>query len=178
MLTNKGKYGLKAMMFLAHRADGAPAAGQEIADANHIPKQFLNGILLELRQAGLVRSKKGPGGGYALTRCPFAIRVGEIVRALEVPMARLPCTATGGPVPCTDCDDPAACGVRSTMSQVQAAISGVIDTLTLGDLVRARSDNPLDAAVMVTPRSGSGTDASRAAASELRQPGREGQKKA
>ncbi|WAC27203.1 RrF2 family transcriptional regulator [Ancylobacter sp. SL191] len=139
MLTNKGKYGLKAMMFLAQRSEGASVPGQEIADANHIPKQFLNGILLELRAAGLVRSKKGPGGGYALARCPFAICIGEIVRALDMPIARLACTEAGGDVPCMDCDDPAGCGVRTTMSQVQAAVSGVIDTLTLGELVRSNA---------------------------------------
>ncbi|WGD30462.1 Rrf2 family transcriptional regulator [Ancylobacter sp. WKF20] len=143
MLTNKGKYGLKAMMFLARHAGGATALGQDIANANHIPKQFLNGILLELRAAGLVRSKKGPGGGYALTRCPSVIRVGEIMRALEIPMARLPCTASDSAVPCEDCDDPGLCGVRTTMSQVNAAVAGVLDTLTLGELVRASTgDRP------------------------------------
>ena len=68
MLTNKGKYGLKAMVHLAGTEPGKPELVAEIARLNHIPKKFLNAILNELRNAGLVRSKKGKGGGYALSR--------------------------------------------------------------------------------------------------------------
>ena len=83
MLTNKGKYGLKAMTHLAAMPPGQPALVADIAAANAIPKKFLDAILGELRTAGFVHSKKGRGGGYVLARSPDEIRVGEIVRALD-----------------------------------------------------------------------------------------------
>ena len=83
MLTNKGKYGLKAMVHLAGLLPGRPALVAEIAAVNAIPKKFLDAILGELRTAGLVYSKKGRGGGYVLAKSPSQIAVGDIVRALD-----------------------------------------------------------------------------------------------
>ena len=87
MLTNKGKYGLKAMVHLAGLDAGDRAQVQDIAAANAIPKKFLDQILSALRNAGLVFSKKGKGGGYALARPADQITVGQIVRALDGPLA-------------------------------------------------------------------------------------------
>lgn len=72
MLTNKGKYGLKAMVHLASLEPGTTTMGAEIAMAENIPKKFLDAILLDLRNAGIVRTKKGPGGDYSLARTPKA----------------------------------------------------------------------------------------------------------
>ena len=80
VLTNKGKYGLKAMVHLAGLEPGALAQVADIAEANTISKKFLDHILTELRHAGIVYSKKGKGGGYALARPAHEIRVGAIVR--------------------------------------------------------------------------------------------------
>ena len=88
MLTNKGKYGLKAMVHLAGLERGRPALVADIAATNAIPKKFLDAILGELRTAGLVHSKKGRGGGYVLAKSPPDIMVGEIVRALDGPLAQ------------------------------------------------------------------------------------------
>jgi Rrf2 family protein len=90
VLTNKGKYGLKAMVHLAELPAGAFAQVAEIAEANSISEQFLSHILTELRRAGLVYSKKGKGGGYGLARPAHEIRVGAIVRALVGPSRRSP----------------------------------------------------------------------------------------
>ena len=87
MLTKKGKYGLKAMVHLAGVAPGKLAQVADIARTNSISKKFLDHILTELRHAGLVYSKKGKGGGYALARPAHEIRVGAIVRALDGPLA-------------------------------------------------------------------------------------------
>ena len=90
MLTKKGKYGLKAMVHLAGLEPDALAQVADIAKTNSISKKFLDHILTELRHAGLVYSKKGKGGGYALARPAHEIRVGAIVRALDGPLAPIP----------------------------------------------------------------------------------------
>lgn len=141
MLTNKGKYGLKAMLFLASLPPGESAMGQEIATANNIPKKFLDAILLELRNAGMLRSKKGPGGGYALSRTPRDIRIGHIIRTLDGPLAPINCASKSAYVPCQDCQDLQSCAVRITMSKVRDAMSEILDRMTLQDMV-VYADSP------------------------------------
>ena len=141
MLTNKGKYGLKAMLFLASLKPGESAMGQEIATANNIPKKFLDAILVELRNAGMLRSKKGPGGGYALSRTPRDIRIGHIIRTLDGPLAPINCASKSAYVPCQDCQDLQSCAVRITMSKVRDAMSEILDRMTLQDMV-VYADSP------------------------------------
>lgn len=135
MLTNKGKYGLKAMLHLATLTPGGTALGADIAVANQIPKKFLDAILLELRNAGMVRTKKGPGGGYSLSRLPKEIRIGHIIRTLDGPLAPLQCASKSAYSPCADCEDSQACAVRITMSKVRDAISDILDQMTLEEMV-------------------------------------------
>ena len=87
MLTKKAKYGLKALADLARLAPGETAFITEIAERNNIPKKFLDAILLELRKAGMLRSKKGPGGGYSLSKTAAEIRIGHVIRTLDGPLA-------------------------------------------------------------------------------------------
>jgi Rrf2 family protein len=131
MLTNKGKYGLKAMVHLAGLPPGARIGVAEIAEAHRIPKKFLDAILGDLRNAGFVHSKKGPGGGYALARPAEEIRIGHVVRALDGPLAPLPCASRTAYRPCEDCVDEAACSVRLAMLAVRNSIAGILDNLTL-----------------------------------------------
>ncbi|GJD65287.1 RrF2 family transcriptional regulator [Methylobacterium frigidaeris] len=131
MLTNKGKYGLKAMVHLAGLPPGARIGVAEIAEAHRIPKKFLDAILGDLRNAGFVHSKKGPGGGYALARPAEEIRIGHVVRALDGPLAPLPCASRTAYRPCEDCADEAACSVRLAMLAVRNSIAGILDNLTL-----------------------------------------------
>ncbi|SEP42157.1 transcriptional regulator, BadM/Rrf2 family [Methylobacterium sp. ap11] len=131
MLTNKGKYGLKAMVHLAGLPPGARIGVAEIAEAHRIPKKFLDAILGDLRNAGFVHSKKGPGGGYALARPADEIRIGHVVRALDGPLAPLPCASRTAYRPCEDCADEAACSVRLAMLAVRNSIAGILDNLTL-----------------------------------------------
>jgi Rrf2 family protein len=93
MLTNKGKYGLKALIHLAGLNPGQLALVSDIAAANEIPKKFLDAILGELRNAGFVHSKKGKGGGYTLARPAKEIRVGHVIRVLDGPLAPVPCAS-------------------------------------------------------------------------------------
>ncbi len=131
MLTNKGKYGLKAMVHLAGLPPGTRIGVAEIAEAHRIPKKFLDAILGDLRNAGFVHSKKGPGGGYALARPAGEIRIGHVVRALDGPLAPLPCASRTAYRPCEDCADEAACSVRLAMLAVRNSVADVLDNLTL-----------------------------------------------
>ncbi|GJE01235.1 RrF2 family transcriptional regulator [Methylobacterium isbiliense] len=134
MLTNKGKYGLKALVHLAGLPPGTRIGVAEVAAANNIPKKFLDAILGELRNAGFVHSRKGPGGGYALARPPEEIRVGHAVRVLDGPLAPLPCASRTAYRPCDDCPDEDGCAVRLVMLEVRNSIAGVLDTLTLAQM--------------------------------------------
>ena len=138
MLTKKGKYGLKAMVHLAGLEPGELAQVADIAQTNSISKKFLDHILTALRNAGLVYSKKGKGGGYALARPAHEIRVGAIVRALDGPLAPIPCASVTAFRPCDDCDDLKSCSVRIIMVEARNAIASVLDHTTLAEM-RARS---------------------------------------
>ena len=143
MLTSKGKYGLKAMIYLANLPAGSTVLVAEIAERNNISKKFLDTILLELRNAGLLRSKKGPGGGYALAKQASDIQIGQIIRALDGPIAPIACASRAAFVPCEDCPDPEICGVRLIMTDVRDAMASVVDATTLADLVsRIGSTSP------------------------------------
>ena len=131
MLTNKGKYGLKAMIHLAGKPPGEPSLVADIAAANAIPKKFLDAILGELRTARLVHSKKGRGGGYALAKSPSDIMVGDIVRALDGPLAPIACASRNFYRRCDDCSSEKACHVRLMMLEVRAAIADVLDHRSL-----------------------------------------------
>jgi Rrf2 family protein len=146
MLTNKGKYGLKAMVHLAGIEPGALAQVADIAEANSISKKFLDHILTELRHAGLVFSKKGRGGGYALARPAHEIRVGAIVRALDGPLAPIPCASVTAFRPCDDCADLNTCAVRLIMVDARNAIANVLDNRTLAEL--RMLTNPSELATM------------------------------
>jgi len=134
MLTNKGKYGLKAMSHLAAMPAGQPALVADIAAANAIPKKFLDAILGELRTAGFVHSKKGRGGGYVLARAPDLIRVGEIVRALDGMLAPIGCASKVFYRRCDDCAPDRPCAVQIVMAQARDAIASVLDDCTLAQL--------------------------------------------
>lgn len=136
MLTNKGKYGLKAIIHLAKLEAGETAQVADIAQKNNISKKFLDAILLDLRNAGMLRSKKGPGGGYALAKPARTIKVGAVIRALEGPLAPIACASRSAFRPCEDCGDIESCAVRSVMSEVRDAMAGVLDNTTVADLVR------------------------------------------
>lgn len=133
MLTKKGKYGLKALIHLARMKAGEPALVNDIASANNIPKKFLDAILAELRNAGLVASRKGRGGGYRLARMPEEIKVGQIIRVLDGPLAPISCASRLRYEPCEDCDE-ITCQVRHIMLEVRQAISDVLDNRTLAEM--------------------------------------------
>lgn len=139
MLTNKGKYGLKALVHLGRLPTGTTALAADIASANRIPKKFLDAILLDLRNAGLLHARKGPGGGYALARPPTAINIGDAVRVLDGPLAPIACASRTAYRRCEDCVNVDTCAIRLSMLKVRDAISDVLDHTTLADVLAEQS---------------------------------------
>ncbi len=131
MLTKKGKYGLKALVHLAGLTPGETAFVTDIATRNNIPKKFLDTILLELRNSGILRSKKGPNGGYSLSKPADAIMIGQVIRTLDGPLAPIRCASRTAFEACEDCKYPESCEVRLSMTEVRDAIASILDHMTL-----------------------------------------------
>jgi Rrf2 family protein len=135
MLTAKGKYSLKALAHLATLAPEETTQATDIAEANDIPKKFLDAILGELRNAGIVSSRKGPGGGYRLARKPSEIKLGHVIRTIDGPLAPIACASRTAYQACRDCRDVRTCAIRLTMTKVRDAMSDVLDRMTIADII-------------------------------------------
>lgn len=142
MLTRKGKYGLKAMIALAKEHGGGPVLIGDLAEQEAIPKKFLENILLTLKHRGLVHSRKGPHGGYQLGRAPEKISVGDVVRALEGPLALVSCVSQTAYAACEECVTERDCAVRRVFQQVRDETARILDGTTLA----AAADGPPDLA--------------------------------
>jgi Rrf2 family protein len=122
------------MVHLAGMEPGKLALVADVARANNVPKKFLDTIFGELRNAGLVRSKKGKGGGYLLAKPAHEIMVGQIVRALDGPLAPIRCASRNYYERCADCADEKRCAVHLMMFEVREAISQLLDHRSLADM--------------------------------------------
>jgi Rrf2 family protein len=141
MLTAKGKYCLKALVCLATLPPGGMMQGIKIAKMSNIPTEFLNAILGDLRRSGVVASKKGPGGGYMLARAPHNIRIGEVIRIMDGPLALLACASRAAFHPCGDCRDVETCTIRLVMARVRDATSDILDRVSVADLAESRGES-------------------------------------
>ena len=136
MLSKKSKYALKAMMVLAKEYGQGPVLISDLAQREGIPRKFLELILLELKNQGLLQSKKGKGGGYFLRREPHLISVGHIVRVLDGPIAPLPCVSKTAYMRCRECRDERTCGIRMVRKEVRDATAKIMDSTTLADMLK------------------------------------------
>lgn len=139
MLTAKGKYCLKALVCLSTLPPGTMMQGMKIAETSNIPTEFLNAILGDLRRSGIVVSKKGPGGGYMLARAPRDIRIGQVIRIIDGPLALLACASRTAFRPCRDCRDVETCTIRLMMAKIRDATSDILDRVSIADLVTSGS---------------------------------------
>ena len=137
-LTQRCQYALRALFELARRAavdPQHPAAtvvpAGEIAQAQAIPKRFLDGILLELRQAGFVDSRRGKAGGFFLARPAQAVTVGQVIRLYNRSLIPVDCRS-GGDEPCPLLG---GCVFQGVWDQARAALEGVYDSISLAELV-------------------------------------------
>ena len=136
MLSMKTKYGLRALLYLARQENQGPVLISELAAKENIPKKFLELILLDLKNHGILQSKKGKGGGYSLSRRPEAIKLGRVIRVLDGPLAPLPCASQTAYVPCDECEDEKTCGIRLVMKDVRDAMATILDNTSLADVLR------------------------------------------
>jgi Rrf2 family protein len=134
-ISKRTQYGLKAVLALGSRYGEGPIPIATISREESIPIKFLELILLELKGSGLLDSRKGPRGGYQLSRPPSEITIGSLIRVMEGPLAPLPCASETAFRPCEECGDVEACGTRIIMRQVRDAMAGVLDRTTLADLI-------------------------------------------
>lgn len=136
MLSRKAKYALRALCALALAEPGQLQA-RRIAQEARVPEKFLETILVELRNAGLVHSRRGIVGGHSLAKPAEDIMVGDIVRIIDGPIAPIRCASVTAYLPCVDCADPDACALRLLMGDVRDAMSAVIDQRSLRQLAQA-----------------------------------------
>lgn len=134
-ITTKGRYGTKALFELALRHGEGPVALRTIAQAQNLSEHYLEQLFGTLRRAGLVKSIRGAQGGYVLARPPEEISVGDILRALEGPIAPTECALHGPEYAIRYCGDSWPCVAQDVWVKVRRAIEGVVDHITLKDLV-------------------------------------------
>ncbi len=128
--TKRADYALIAIHYIVSHAEDGAVSAKRIAEEFHIPQELLAKILQRLAKRGLIASHNGPKGGYALTRSPEQITVGEVVRALEGPIHIVSCIED------LDCPQFSRCNLRRPVQKIQASIISLLDTMTLAELTR------------------------------------------
>ena len=135
MLSKKAKYGLRALLLLAREHGKGPVLIADLARSERIPKKFLELILLDLKNHGVLQSKKGKGGGYSLGKVPEAISLGHVIRVLDGPLAPIPCVSQTAYLKCEECKDETTCGIRIVMKEVRDATARILDGTSLADVL-------------------------------------------
>jgi len=135
MLSKKTKYGIKALTFIARQEKGTMVQIATISEKENISHKFLESILLTLRKSGILGAKKGKGGGYYLLKPANQIKMTDVIRTLEGPIAMVPCVSLNYYEKCDDCPDEEACSVHKLMIQVRDNTLQVLRNNTLADLV-------------------------------------------
>ena len=134
MLSKKSQYAFKALTYLSEKFNEGPVLISEIAAKKKIPIKFLESILLELKKADILDSKKGKGGGYFLKQKPEKVKVSTIIRLINGPIAMLPCVSLYFYERCKNCNEK-HCGLHDMMIEVRDATLAVVENRTLKDLV-------------------------------------------
>ncbi|MBS1525688.1 MAG: Rrf2 family transcriptional regulator [Bacteroidetes bacterium] len=135
MLSKKTKYAIKALVILGKNADQPPMQISRIAEEERIPKKFLEQILLDLRNAGFLYSKKGAGGGYSLNKDPRDIYLVSIMRITDGPIAMVPCASLNFYHKCEECKDEKTCGIRDVFIHVRDATLKILSETSIADVI-------------------------------------------
>ncbi len=136
MISQKAKYAFKALFRLAAAEHGHAVPIEEIAKADAIPQKFLEHILLDLKRKGLVASRRGRAGGYMLIKQPQEMTIGSVLRAIDGPIAPLPCISRTAYRRCADCQDETTCAVRRLFADTYSAMLLLMDGTTLAEAIR------------------------------------------
>ena len=134
MLSMKSQYAFKALTYLSEKFNQGPVLISEIAAKKKIPIKFLESILMELKKADILDSKKGKGGGYFLKQKPEKVKVSTIIRLINGPIAMLPCVSLYFYERCKNCNEK-HCGLHDMMIQVRDATLNIVENRTLKDLL-------------------------------------------
>lgn len=136
--SKKSEYGLRALLELTETYNGFVLQRHEIAERQHIPVEFLEQILLALKRAGLLSSRRGMKGGYRLIKAPEEITLGQVIRILDGPLAPISCVSKTAYQKCSDCPyaTKAYCPLQDAMSEVRNAIAGILDHYSLKDFAQ------------------------------------------
>ena len=135
MISQKARYALRALLYLAARGEAGPVQIAEIAEKEKIPRKFLEAILLELKKTGIVRSHRGRQGGYSLGRAAKDISFADVLRVTDGPLALSPCVSVMAYRKCDDCFDEAICGIRKALLAVRGATAEVLESRSLAAAV-------------------------------------------
>ncbi|MBX9852402.1 MAG: Rrf2 family transcriptional regulator [Cytophagaceae bacterium] len=135
MLSKKAKYAIKALVKLAKEYKKGPILISEISEQERIPKKFLEAILLELKNAGILNSRKGKGGGYYLLKSPDEVILSNVIRLFDGPLALQPCVSLNYYEKCDECISEEICGIRSVIKEVHAGMLNVLDSNSLQDII-------------------------------------------
>lgn len=142
MISNKAKYALRAILTIAAQPAGEALTSIEISRRHKIPHKFLEQILLDLKNAGLLESRRGKFGGYMMLRPADTITFGEVLRIFEGPLAPLPCLSRNAYRRCEDCEDEASCAIRREFARSYEASRLVLDSRTIADALRESGTTP------------------------------------
>jgi Rrf2 family protein len=134
-MISKTKYGLHALLHLCEKYNCGSVLIADLAREERIPKKFLEAILLDLKNHGILESKKGKGGGYQLARHPSEINLGQVIRILDGPLAPVSCVSQTAYKRCKECKDEHHCGIRLVMKEVRDAMANILDKTSLADMI-------------------------------------------
>ena len=134
MISKKTKYGLHALLHLTQHYEEGAVLIADLAEAEGIPKKFLEAILLQLKNHGFLQSKQGKGGGYKLAKHPRDIKLGQVIRVLEGPLAPVSCVSQTAYKKCEECQDETQCGIRLVMKDVREAMTNILDNTSLEEV--------------------------------------------
>lgn len=136
MISKKCKYAIKAILYIARNEQQNKAIfSSEIAENEGIPKKFLESILLDLRNNGILRSRRGKNGGYSMLKRPEEINFTEIIRIMDGPIAMLPCVSLNYYSPCLECKDEETCVIRNVFEKVRDATLDVLNNSSFEKMV-------------------------------------------
>lgn len=135
MISQKAQYALRALIALAQTDPGESSQISDIAEAQNIPKKFLEQILLDLKHHGIVQSRRGKMGGYLLLKPAEKITFGEVLRIVDGPLAPLPCLSKIAYRRCEGCVDEATCEIRRVFARVADATRSVLDTTSIAEAI-------------------------------------------
>lgn len=136
MISNKAKYAFRALLAIAAAPAGESMTSAEISRRHAIPHKFLEQILLDLKKAGILESRRGKSGGYVMLRPADTVSFGEVLRLFDGAIAPLPCLSRQFYRRCEDCDSEAHCVIRYEFGRAFNATRQMLDSRTIADALR------------------------------------------